>query len=235
MNKDISSAEFEKLFTRAVNYNFDEMLDNVPSNEELKTMYPASDKQKARKQQLIKLERRYRIFDNIVLWSRRAAVTLAIIFTVGFGALLTFNPEVRATVRNTIIEWFNEFTRFTFVGTVEAERGKSFAPTYIPDSFYQVSIIKHIDTGAMIIYENDVGELLTVLFLEGAYTTFGVDNEQRTYMLLINDGIHYHIFIPTHEKDTAIIVWEIDGFAFKIQGEFNYEELLKVAFSMEEE
>ena len=69
---------------------------------------------------------------------------------------------------------------------------------------------------------------------EGVDTTLGVDNEQREYSLHINEDIDFHVFTPINETYATVIVWENNGYSFKIQGEYDYEELLKVAFSIKE-
>ena len=233
MSDRLNNEEFERLFASAVNYNFEEYLNRVPSKEVIKIMFPESERQKARKKQLISLERRLRVFDNIVLWTRRIAVSLAILFAVTFGILLTFSPEVRATVSETIVKRFEGFTEFRRSGDSTANiEYRSLQPEYLPTGFNEVNVFEFGDI-TQIFYENPNGDTIIFSYVLSEGAMVSANNENVDYHIFNIDGIDYHMFIATDNGVDNIILWYKDGMQFSVVSNIDVEELQAVAISVD--
>ncbi|MCL2517190.1 MAG: hypothetical protein FWF15_01380 [Oscillospiraceae bacterium] len=96
---------FEALFKQAVIDDYTDEIDSIPSNDELVKKYPFTPQFNVRMKKLFARVRRKEILNKVIKFSQRAAVIFLFFTTFLFGLLL-INPEVRATVGNVFVEWF---------------------------------------------------------------------------------------------------------------------------------
>ena len=223
----INDQVFEALFRQAVIDNFHEELDSLPPDEELARLYTFTPAHEARMQRLFTREARRERSQLLFKWSKRVAAVFLIAVTVLFCALMIV-PEARAVITETIIEWYEQFVRFTSNAT-EVER-TGHEPTYIPSGFNETAR----DEGEMtktIIYGNDEGR--TIIFLCGSESaSTAVDSENRTHDTILSDGIEYHLLTPIDGNGEATIVWSMDGQRYAVASDISTDELLRIANSV---
>ena len=126
---------FDALFKQAVIDNFEEQLDSLSQDAEPSMQYTFSTEHEKRMSMLFAKEKRKEVLRTTVKWGRRVAAIFLIAVTVLFGSLMLV-PEARAVIVGTIIEWFDQYTRFT--STIPTTDESSLEPTYIPDGFFEV-------------------------------------------------------------------------------------------------
>jgi len=196
-----------------------------------------SRQHETRMRKLFAKMRRKELFSKARKYAYRAAAIVLISAVTLFSALL-FNDDVRASVRRVIIEWFEEFTRFTFSENVvddsEADRStvqsERWMPTYLPGGFEVFDDISLGDFNLTTIVNSDGDEIALRRMPTTAVTE--ADNEQREYRTVVSDGIEYHMFIHEDTAYGTTIIWEQDGFAFVISSTVNAETLLQIAISV---
>lgn len=157
MNKDqVDDVVFEALFRQAVIDDFNEEIDSIPTNEQLAKIYSFSPEFELRMKKLFTKDRRKDFIKTISLYSRRVASVLIIVLGLLFGTLL-FNAEVRAAVGNVLVEWYEKFTSFTFIGDEIIDEKKEWSLNYMPEGYIQENyeVLGRITS---IEYRNNQGE-----------------------------------------------------------------------------
>jgi len=230
-------AVFEALFKQAVIDKFVEEVESIPPDEELKKTYSFSPQFDLRMKKFFTRVRRKELMKKIARYTRRVAIILLIISTLTFGALLT-NPQVRATVGNVIVEWFELFMSITFQreGPHEPEfdweESADLRPEWLPDGFEIISIETVLNQTAIMI-SNDLGNVLELMYRPGDdIATVSIDIEQLIIEeSLINESLAF-IATSTHEDFPNIIVFVFENHIVEIHGMISIDKLLKIADSM---
>ena len=227
---DIETANdslFEGLFRQAVIDNFLEELDSLPADEELAKIYVYSPEHEAGMKKLFSLEARKERIRNIAKWSRRAAAVLVIAVAVLFGVLMSA-PQVRASVIDTIVEWYEKYTKFTS-NAPDTEK-PNLEPGYIPIGFWENNRIE-METITIIEYINNDNEIITFQSYR-ASGSVSVDNEEIAYWTLGLDGMEYHLFASTDGDSENTIIWDVTDQRYKITSAIHTGELLEMAISV---
>jgi hypothetical protein len=215
-----------------------ERMEALPSREELAKLYPRSQVFDKKVAKIIgKHDKAEKKRKNAFVVRRflKIAAAFLLAITVGFSLLL-IDEDVRAAVRQTIIEWNEGFTRFIFQGNrhnVEMNIS-DFRLTYIPDGFAESGVF---DTPAFVIIEFtsvvDEDSIITFRKAMADGLSTAVQNVYANSFTLENDGITYHVFASTRYYAPSQVIWEIDEFSFIISGELGPDTLIKMALSLE--
>jgi len=228
----MTNDDFEEIFALAVKKSFEDMVAALPSREELIKMYPVSERHVSRMKKMFRLVRRLDKIKVTLRWTRRIAISTAVVLAVFFSVLLTFSPAVRATVRNTIAAWFDGFTKFfqNDNNGTDIEQ-KDWRPQYLPDGYYEITVFELGDM-TQIIYENTDGNI--ILFAYGLYEarSISTDNEDIDEYVLTVDGVDYYIFEAVATYKTNTIVWHQGGYLFDVISEIPIDDLQLIAFSV---
>ncbi|MCL2221852.1 MAG: DUF4367 domain-containing protein [Oscillospiraceae bacterium] len=226
-NSRMSEIEFESLLRHAVIENFYEELDSLPPREELAKMYTASPEHEKRMRKLFARENRKEISKKIQKIGRRAAAAALILVILLFSALM-FNPEVRATVVETIKSWSQEFVRFT--SPYAESEGTSKEPTFIPAGFWEEHR-SELDFITTVFYMNADGEhiMFESTAADGSVAVDGTDVEHD---VIIEEGIEFHVFVSTDELADSFIVWEVGGWIYRLYSTIPVEYLQIMALSL---
>jgi len=224
----LNDSVFDALFRQAVIDNFHEEYNSLPQPEELSCEHTFSNRHEKRMKALfVRMERKERL-DKIIYLGRKVAAIFLIFVTLVAGALM-LNPDVRATVTETIISWQREFVRF-FSPTAEIE-GYSMVPIYIPIGFSQ-EFYEVINNSTLILYMDENGE--TILFeAHRAAGALYIDNENTVYEVLSITGNTYHILSSLVDYENSII-WEIGGWRYFLRSSIGVEALKEMALSLGE-
>ena len=164
---------------------------------------------------------------NAIKWSKKIAAVLIIAISILFGSLM-FVPEVRAVISETVIEWFDQFVRFSS-NAPEAEK-TNLEPSYIPDGIEE-DCRDGGETMTIIIYTNQDG---VSIFFESQTVgaQLSVDNEGYEYEIKQFEAIDYHIFTAIVKDKENIIIWERSGQRYNLSSVISVDQLLEIAFSV---
>ena len=220
---------FEALFRQAVIDNFYEELDSLPPDVELAKQFAFSPEHELRMKKLFAREERLERLHTTAKWSRRLVATIAIVVTLLFGSLMLV-PQVRATVVQTLIEWYERFTMFTS-NAPEAEK-TNLEPQYIPIGFVEI-VRDELELMTTILYLNeDDGSVISFSSTRMSGST-AVDNEMVDYIVSVVNGNEYHCFVSTEAGGEVTIVWEKNNQRYIITSTISIDELMKMAVSVE--
>lgn len=230
--KQMDNSVFEALFRQAVIDDYNKEIDSIPSREKLQEIISFSPEFELRMKKLLLNERRKEHLQKFSNYLKKAAAILVIVTTVTFSILL-FSPDVRAAVKNTVIEWYDKFTSFIFQGEkTDTREHKEWRPQYIPAGYLEITVEK-IGRATDIEYANDEGNVIHFSYRpEENDTTINVDNENHTIESKIING--YDTFIIKAMKDDIEngIIWSMDGYTFNIWSVLPVDELIKVTQSI---
>ena len=223
----LSDSVFEALLRQAVIDNIYEEIDSLPPDEVLAEMYTFSDAHKKRMKKLFASEARKETLRNAVKWGKRAAAVIVIVVAILSGSFMLV-PQVRAVVAQTLIEWYEQFVRFT---SSASETDKtSLEPRYIPEGFAEV-VREETPTISTIIYMND--DSMTVAFQSAHVSgSISIDSEDKKYSMTAIDGVEYHFFDAEDSGAENSIAWETNGQRYVITSAISIDEMLKIAVSV---
>jgi len=227
MSNSYNKALSEALLRQAVIDDHTNELDAIPPAAELRRMYAFSARHEVRMRALFKKEKRKERGTAIFKAARRVAVLILATCTLLFGAFLT-NAEVRAAVHDTIVEWFEKFTRYSYNEDIPVEEGSAWELGYLPEGY----AIGYIHSPKMIDFENAVGDIIAFQYSTASSISFGIDNEHSTYEIVVNDEQAYNLHTSISDDYPSYVVWQQDGYAFCLDGYVSSDELLKMAYSI---
>lgn len=226
----IEDSLFEAVLRQAVIESYEEELCSIPQDEEIAKMHRFSDTHIKKMDKLFQRAKRQEKIHVTTKWIKRSIAILLIITSVIFGALVTV-PEVRAAVTGAVIEWFNQFTKFT---SNNAEIGglREWSPSYIPEGFTK---IEHDNFAGMLTlgYQDQQGIMIDIICMyKGG--SISVDNEHQEYYTVEEGDTAYHIFEALENGERNIIIWNREDCQFKAESLLPVNELFKVAQSIAE-
>jgi len=211
----------------------EEDMASIPTQAELKKLYTPSEylDKKIRKQ--IRKAGRMDFLRASVKITRRVAVVVSVVTALAFGFLM-MNQEVRAVIRNTIVEWFSGFTRFTFTDDTSDVPIGEWAVAYIPRG-YELVEVQEMDSIQIMHFQNasmseDMG-YIRIVYAPVGDISYGVDNENATYDIEYDQGIEYYILKAESEEFPSKVIWVQDGVSFELSGYCPWAELIKMAQS----
>jgi hypothetical protein len=217
---------FEALFRQAVVDNFERELQALPSEVELAETIVFSERHISIMRKMFARDNRNERFKTIVKWSRRIAAIVLLTISLLFGALMTVQ-EIRASVVDTVIKWFEQFTLFTSHGTINSLAHVE--PSYIPEGYIETDRME-TDEMISIIYMDSYGETLSFLVVP-LDSHILVDNEEMTYAQIIVGDVTYYVFSADVDDKHNSIVWEAQGNMHSVSALLSVETLLRVAQS----
>ena len=228
INSKLDESVFDALFGQAVIDNFNEQLDLLTDDTDIEPQPIFSSEHEKRMMLLFAKENRKERIRKTIKWSKRVAAVILIGISVLFGSLMLV-PEARAVIVGTVVEWFDQFTRFT--STAPESEKTNLEPTYIPDGFRE-DYRNSNEFTTIILFINDVDGV--DIFFEASIIAaqLSVNNIGKEYEIKQIDGIDYHLLKAVDSDAESIIVWETDGQRYLVGSLIPIEELLKMALSI---
>lgn len=221
-------ALFEALFRQAVIDNYEEEIaEGLDEGDGLK-LHIFSERHNLRMKKLFaQAEGRERLQYGIK-WAGRCVAAVLVGTLVFFSALMTV-PEVRAAVKSVVIEWFDQFTKFSSDESAPKEV-QNWAPSYIPEEFYEDE--RYDDFGHVTIrYSNTNGDIIRFSYIDQS-GSISVDNESRKFYEVVNGEIIYYVFEAEASNKGNSVIWDQDGYRFTVKGQSSIDNLLNMAKSI---
>ena len=226
MNKKLDEAVFDTILTNAFTDAFARELDNLNINNKYE-YYPTKKHKKAAGRAFNnKLSNRF----NIIVYARRVAAVVLIIFSLGFGMMMV-TPSVRASVYDTVIEFYDKYISLNFLQKSQNITLSEYALGYMPDGF---ELTDKFETNLQNQYTFKKDNI-TIIFSYSNSSAYNIqyDNENtKVESFLINNQTAY-ILLPLDGSDINSIIWGDEKITFKLNGNINKEELLKIAEKVE--
>jgi hypothetical protein len=219
---------FEVVLKRAVIENNRNEIAVLPSENELAKLCEFSRRHIARMKRLFAADGRREVFTVVYKWGKVAVIAVCVSATLTFGTLLT-SAEIRKAVGDVIITWFEKFTKFQSEESDGEFTEREWKPEYLPAGFDATDTL-----GARgFVYANGEGALI-IFEYNPSDSSISVDNEDMDYSIITDNGVPYHLFrttITDGEHDN-VVLWDADGYRFTVMGNYDIDELLRIALSI---
>lgn len=232
INREVDKEIFETLLKLAITQNHHHELAAIPSEDELSRQYSFSPRFINRIGRLIRKEKHARAIRSFSQYTVKTAAVIAIILALTFGAVMAM-PEVRATVFDVIIEWFDTHTSYSFSqNTSPRKEILLWQPSYLPANFHESSMKRAGDI-TTVVYKNDAENLIYFIYTQAneGYS-FAIDNEHAVHSQIKLNGIPADIFKAKTALDSSHVIWQENGFSLHLMSTIPYEELIKMADSI---
>lgn len=232
MDKFLNEALFDIVLEKAFIEHEKEEFKSYPDDDELEKKYPISKKEIRKLKKVIK-EKEYGK-KLIRVYLEKAAVVILCVISVFFALIMT-SSEVRASVENVILKWYDKYTEIVLMKNDDynngliAEKVEDVQLGYIPDGF-ELILNQELKSKRLLQYINIYNEesLLSVDIFVNDSESISFDNEQVEYERLDSSSGEMWIMYNDNEKYGGLIVVGINV-SVLITGDLSKEELIKIA------
>lgn len=234
---------FDAILTTAFTEYWNRELEKMPSDEELKKMYPVP-KKGLRLAKKLEKRRKYGKSPALVYLQRASVIVLVVIAAV--FALLTTSPTIRAAIGNSFTAWFNDHVVIDFTEDPVAPVSEKSTDTtadseteadpatveslkigYIPDGFELVSEEEREGTRRYIYMAED-GRYISITISSADMSKVSIDNELNDYdEIVINNKKAYILYNEIESIGT--LVFGNNNCVVTINGLMTEEILIDIA------
>lgn len=200
-----------------------------PDDEELEKKYPTNRKSVKKYKRIFKEKEYGRKL--IWLYVNRAAVVFLCIISLFFSFVM-INYEVRASVENVILNWYDKYTEFIFNKTsdeFDSYELEDYKIGYIPEDFelqYEENFDDIRDMCFMNTEKDDA--IFVIQIFDPDKTSVCVDNEQMLYKKTEIGSREAWIMYNDAEEYGSVLVADTK-FSILVVGDLSKEEIIKVA------
>lgn len=167
---------------------------------------------------------------RIPLYAGRAAVAALAVFSTLCAALF-LTPEVRASVRHIMTQWFDTYAYFTFMPEEEAFDGV-WEAKYLPRNFY-LEKDRSGEPIRVLEFRSLKDERLTLRWAPAETAAMSVDTEHSTHIIIEMDSGEGHLF-EGFDGYPTMLLWERQGTSFLLTSDLkDNREILRVAENLE--
>lgn len=233
---------FDAILTVAFNEYWERELAKMPSDEELKEMYPIPKKELATAK---RMEKRKKYGKPLaIVYLQRACIIVLVLVAVVF-ALLSTSPTIRAAIGDSFTSWFEDHVVIDFtddpVAPVEIKNDKttdSNAETepasvqtlkigYIPEGFELISE-EVTDNTRYYMYASDSGDYFIINISDSSYSNTQVDTDYTNYEIIILNEIESYL-LYNEADNMGTLVHGNDSYILSISGIMHKTEIIKIA------
>jgi hypothetical protein len=225
MKNEYTDSLFEAALRQALIDHYEAELAAIPPDSEIDKLYTFSARHETRMRKLLARESRKQYGSRIWQTIGRVAACF-LLAAVGAAAI----PGVRAAAMNIVIEWTEQYAKFTPGGDSPTD-AKHWALAYIPAGYVESDRLEMMNILSLD-YENSDGGELSFNVIPSS-DSFAVNNERIRYSQQLIQGTVYHIFEAEADAEVNRVVWDHDGYRFSVDAFLPIEELLKIAESVE--
>lgn len=80
-------------------------------------------------------------------------------------------------------------------------------------------------------YVDDEGVTIDFSYVPSIAATY-IDNTDRIYSVIIENGNTYYLFTSEVADEENVVIWDMNGYRFKVASLYSIDELTKIAFSV---
>lgn len=171
-------------------------------------------------------------------WQRfaRASAAVLLAFSLSFGALMAVSPTVRAWVQRVVVEWFDEFAAFRFVGGDSQPGGElgAWYPTWLPEGYELVDEFNPFGNSVDLEYQNEIGNSIYISYMTPDAGALHINSEHHSVSIVSIHGENGYLLTATNQDFYSSLTW-IDttyNIGFCIGGALTDNELIHIAESM---
>ena len=224
--RNTDDKHFDELFTKALRQQYENELNNGPSDKDLSAMHPFTEEHMKKAEELSRKHKKSRS-----PWHRQLVRAAAVILCVAtaIGAITMTDPTVRGNVSHAVTHFIDEFISVDFSDAADDDRIDITKTriTYIPEGFMLAKDSSDKDTISHI-YENSVGEYIIIDIEQSSDIRLMTDaGTHETELYRINGYEGYISY--SEELSQGSVYFGSSYFTVAISGMTERDELIKIA------
>ena len=164
----------------------------------------------------------------------RTAACFLLVMTIGFGSIMTVNAEAREFIAGWVKEQYKSFARYFFPNEAESTESVKYQLGWLPDGCEFVTSFE-IDGGETYIYTDEQETLIHFTYTSETNNTQAfVSSDGYVSESVLVSGYPGDLYLANNPNDTSTIVWinTEKNVLYIVSGDFNAEELIKIAESI---
>ena len=224
-------AYYEALIKQALEEILRKEADDLLPNDAFEDKIVFSDRHERRMKALFARYRRREFMHRAIRIIGKTAAVILVLLGIAFSALL-LNPQVRAAVKQFFIETYDQFMRFNYSSDISSQPDSaSWYPGWLPEG-YMLESEREIADLTRKIYSNEQEDIIMLRYLTDAAATLNNDNENRSFDLILREGLEYYYGVSEIEPKTNQVIWAVDETKFTLESTVDFTVLLEIAASI---
>lgn len=221
INKSVDNAVFDAILRKAFTEAFEREVAEIEAQPAAAEALPEKYRRAERKYYNKKMKQSSGTYAVL----RKIAACILICLSVGFAALMAI-PTVRASVWDSVVNFYEKYIKFDFNVTAGGEETiGEYTLRYVPDGFVRTA---EVETPMRSVYTYENGQsAFYIRYQCSKDNTIAYDDENgKIYTIKINgiDG-----YLVEYLDGTYTLVWEYIHTVFTVDGDISFKEMIKIA------
>ena len=220
INKSVDNAVFDAVLRKAFTEAFEREVAEIEAQPSAAEALPEKYRRAERKY----YNKKMRGASGTYAVLRKIAACILICLSVGFAALMAI-PTVRASVWDSVVNFYEKYIKFDFNVTAGGEETiGDYTLGYVPDGFVRTAEVEEL-TGNGYRYENKESNFYVSYYTKNRAINYD-DENGKTHIVGINgvDG-----YMVEYLDGTYAIVWRHNNAVFTVDGDISVHEMIKIA------
>ena len=221
INKSVDNAVFDAILRKAFTEAFEREVAEIEAQPSAAGALPEKYRRAERRYYNKKMKQSSGTYAVL----RKIAACILICLSVGFAALMAI-PTVRASVWDSVVNFYEKYIKFDFNVTAGGEETiGEYTLRYVPDGFVRTSAV---ETSFKHNYKYENGQYtFKIVYQHSKGNTIAYDDENGVMRSIEINGIDgYMIKYP---NETYALVWEYNHTVFIVEGDISSKEIIKIA------
>lgn len=224
--RNTDDKQLDELLSKAFTQQYENELNNGPSDQDLAAMHPFTEEQMKKAETL---RRRYK--KHCTAWTDALGKAAAVILCIATaaGVITMTDPTLRATVGNAVTHFIDGFVSVDFSDAAddgEIDISKTLI-TYIPEG-YELEKDNSDEDNLSHIYQNDNGEFILIDVVSSSDIRLLTENEDHGFEFTRINGYEAYISYSEELKQGSVYFGN-SFFTVAISGMSECDELIKIA------
>lgn len=222
INKSVDNAVFDAILRKAFTEAFEREVAEIEAQPSAAGALPEKYRRAERKYYNKKMKQSSGTYAVL----RKIAACILICLSVGFAALMAV-PTVRASVWDSVVDFYEKYIKFDFNVTSGGEETiGEYTLGYVPDGFVRTAALVEESTRNRYRYENQEGYFCISYYFTGSQGISYDDENGKVHIVDINGEDGYLI---KYFDGICSLVWKHNDTVFSVDGNIDFKEIIKIA------
>lgn len=220
INKSVDNAVFDAILRKAFTEAFEREVAEIEAQPSAAEALPEKYRRAERKYYNKKMKQSSGTYAVL----RKIAACILICLSVGFAALMAI-PTVRASVWDSVVNFYEKYIKFDFNVTAGGEETiGEYTLGYVPDGFVRTDAM---ETPLKNVYKYENGQNVFNIKCYSDRYAIAYDDEKGVMHSIKINGIDG--YLVEYSGGTYTLVWEYNHTVFTVDGDISVNEMMKIA------
>ena len=221
INKSVDNAVFDAILRKAFTEAFEREVAEIEAQPSAAGALPEKYRRAERKYYNKKMKQSSGTYAVL----RKIAACILICLSVGFAALMAI-PTVRASVWDSVVDFYEKYIKFDFnVAAIGEETIGDYTLRYVPDGFVRTAAM---ETALKNVYKYENGNyIFSVKYYYPEGNTIAYDDEGGEMHIIDIDGEDGYLI--EYDGGWQSFTWQKNDAIFTVDGNLSANEMIKIA------